>query len=122
MAKCNPTKDYTKVPNSYLRDKTLSLKAKGLITQILSLPEDWRLSIAVFEGMNSDGQAAVSSAIKELEAHGYLERRTIRRGAKILKVDYIIHISQQTQDDINMQILKGLEDLNYEKASDRASR
>lgn len=90
MPRCNPEFDYTKVPNHYLRDKELSLKAKGLLTQILSLPEDWSVSIARLAGMNADGQAAMKAAIKELEAHGYLTRRQIRNGTKLSSVEYIL--------------------------------
>lgn len=89
MPRYNPEFDYTKVPNGYLRDKELSLKAKGLLTQILSLPEDWNVSIARLAGMNADGQAAMKAAIKELEERGYLSRRQIRNGTKLSSVEYI---------------------------------
>lgn len=89
MPRYSPEFDYTKVPNSYLRDKELSLKAKGLLTQILSLPEDWNVSIARLAGMNADGQAAMKAAIKELEERGYLSRRQIRNGTKLSSVEYI---------------------------------
>ena len=112
MPRYNPEFDYTKVPNGYLRDKELSLKAKGLLTQILSLPEDWRLGITVFEGMNADGQVAIASALKELEARGYLERRTVRQGIKIVRVDYILfpnlqnlNQGQLNQGTVNRDIL-----------------
>lgn len=107
MPRYSPEFDYTKVPNSYLRDKELSLKAKGLLTQILSLPEDWRLGIAVFEGMNADGQVAVASALKELEARGYLERRTVRQGIKIVRVDYILfpNLQNLNQGNVNQEII-----------------
>lgn len=124
MPRCNPEFDYTKVPNHYLRDKELSLKAKGLLTQILSLPEDWRLGITVFEGMNSDGQVAIASALKELEARGYLERRTVRQGIKIVRVDYILfpnlqnlnqgQLNQGTvnRDMLNHENLNGIKELS----------
>ena len=90
MPRCNPEFDYTKVPNHYLRDKELSLKAKGLLTQILSLPEDWNVSVARLAGMNADGQASMKAAIKELEMRGYLVRRQNRNGTKLSYVEYII--------------------------------
>lgn len=90
MPRCNPEFDYTKVPNHYLRDKELSLKAKGLLTQILSLPEDWNVSVARLAGMNADGQASMKAAIKELEMRGYLVRRQNRNGTKLSSVEYII--------------------------------
>lgn len=90
MPRYNPTVDYTKVPNGYLRDKDLSLKAKGLLTQILSLSEDWRLSVAVLSGLSSDGQSAIKAALKELEARGYLARRQVRNGTKLGSVEYVL--------------------------------
>ena len=132
MPRCNPEFNYTKVPNHYLRDKELSLKAKGLLTQILSLPEDWRLGIAVFEGMNADGQVAIASALKELEARGYLERRTVRQGIKIVRVDYILFPNLQNlnqgqlnqgdvnRDMLNQENLNGIKELSIKELSNKA--
>lgn len=89
MPRCNPEFDYTKVPNHYLRDKELSLKAKGLLTQILSLPEDWNVSVARLAGMNADGENAIKTAVKELEERGYLARRKVWSGRTIVCTQYV---------------------------------
>lgn len=69
---------FTVVRNDFLRDSTLSWKAKGLITYIMSLPDDWRLNIADLKTRSKDGQEAVMSGLAELIEAGYC-RRTMQR-------------------------------------------
>lgn len=64
-------KDYTTISNLFLRDKKLSLKAKGLLATILSLPEDWDFSISGICAIVKEGKTAVYSAIDELKEYGY---------------------------------------------------
>lgn len=64
--------NYTTVSNICLRTKTLSLKAKGLLTLCLSLPEDWDYSIAGLVTLSRDGRDSVTKALEELEKHGFL--------------------------------------------------
>lgn len=68
--------DYTVVSNFYLKDKRLSLKGKGLLTTMLSLPENWDYSIEGLAALSDDGRCSVVTAIKELEELGYLRRST----------------------------------------------
>ena len=68
----NKTKDYTVMSNCALRDKRLSLKAKGLIAQMLSLPEDWDYSIAGLAAINKEADNTIKTALDELKAAGYL--------------------------------------------------
>ena len=65
-------RDYTVMSNYHLRDKTLSLKAKGLLSLVLSLPEDWDYSIAGLCAICKESTCAVNSALNELKAAGYL--------------------------------------------------
>ena len=58
--------------NTHLRDKTLSLKAKGLLSQMLSLPDEWDFSMAGLKAINPEGITAVESALKELREKGYV--------------------------------------------------
>ena len=71
-------KDYTIMANHHLRDKTLSLKAKGLLSLMLSLPEDWDYTLRGLAAICRDGTESIGAAVKELEAGGYIERRQIR--------------------------------------------
>ena len=69
------TGDYTVMSNYHLRDKRLSLKAKGLLSQMLSLPEDWDYTLTGLTVINRESKDAVRSAVRELELAGYIHRR-----------------------------------------------
>lgn len=66
--------DYSIIDNLYLRDKKLSLKAKGLMTIMLSLPDDWEYSVNGLSAFSGEGKSSINSAVNELEKHGYLRR------------------------------------------------
>jgi len=66
------TKDFTAMCNHHLRNVKLSLKAKGLLSLILSLPEDWDYTTKGLACICKDGVDSIASALKELEQHGYL--------------------------------------------------
>ena len=68
---------FAQVSNVALRDETLSLKAKGLLSLMLSLPDDWNYSISGLVTLSKDGKDSVMSALAELEKFGYLERQRI---------------------------------------------
>ncbi len=72
------TKDYTVMANYHLRDKGLSLKAKGLLSLLLSLPDTWDHSIAGYATICRDGVDGISTTIKELERNGYIIRTRLR--------------------------------------------
>ena len=67
-------KDFTQIDNCVFRDKSLSMKAKGLLTQIYSLPDDWSYSIRGLASLFKDGKEAVNNALNELIEHGYIVR------------------------------------------------
>ncbi len=67
-------KGYTVMSNHHLRNKELSLKAKGLLSQMLSLPEDWDYTLAGLPFINREKIDAIREAIKELERAGYIVR------------------------------------------------
>lgn len=72
------TKDFTVLPNAVLRDTSLSFKARGILTLMLSMPEDWVTYQTWIENQGKEGVEAIRSGIKELEEHGYLRREIIR--------------------------------------------
>lgn len=76
------TRDYTVMSNSHFREKEMSLKAKGLLSLMLSLPDEWDYSIAGLVLLSKDGKDSVMSALSELEEFGYLirTRRTNEKG------------------------------------------
>ena len=71
-------KDYTIMSNHHLRNVDLSLKAKGLMSLMLSLPEDWDYTLKGLACICRDGVDSISRTIKEWEDHGYLTRRRFR--------------------------------------------
>lgn len=86
------TKDFTVMSNHHLRDKRLTLKAKGLLSQMLSLPEDWDYTLAGLAYINRESKDAIRSAVEELEKTGYLERRqTMDRRGQFSCNEYVIH-------------------------------
>lgn len=81
---------YTVIDNEIFKDNTLSMKAKGLLCQMLSLPDNWSYSIAGLTTLVSDGESAVRSALKELKEAGYFRREQVRKDGKIAKIEYVI--------------------------------
>lgn len=75
------TKDYSVMSNYHLRDHNLSLKAKGLLSIMLSLPDDWDYSAKGLATMTSNGSDSINSALRELEKYMYLVRTPIRNEA-----------------------------------------
>lgn len=67
-------KNFTCIDNHLFEDKTLSMKAKGLLATILSLPDNWKYSVNGLASLFSDGRDAVNGAINELIDHGYIVR------------------------------------------------
>lgn len=74
------SKDYTVMANYHFKDRTLSLKAKGLMSLMLSLPDDWDYTVAGLVTLCRDGRDSIRSALKELEEAGYLKRERNRNG------------------------------------------
>ncbi|MGN0131242.1 MAG: DUF6017 domain-containing protein [Lachnospiraceae bacterium] len=86
------TRDYTVMSNCHLRDKRLSLKAKGLLSQMLSLPEDWDYTLAGLSSINRESKDAIRSAVNELERAGYIRRyQTTDAQGKFSGNEYIIY-------------------------------
>lgn len=74
------SRDFTIISNKFLRNSEMSLKAKGLLAFLLSLPDEWECSISGFRNYASDGKGSIQTALNELEALGYLTREP-NRGA-----------------------------------------
>ena len=83
---------YTVMSNHHLRNKELSLKAKGLLSQMLSLPEDWDYTLAGLSFINREKIDAIREAVKELERAGYIVRSRERdEKGRLRGTDYIIY-------------------------------
>lgn len=89
--------NYTKIDNNYLEDKNISLKAKGLLTLMLSLPDDWRFNIKGLCLLCKESKLAFTNALKELEENRYLIIEKVHsRDGKFL-YNYIVYEKQYTQ-------------------------
>ena len=85
------TRDYTVMANFHLRDITLSLKAKGLLSLMLSLPEDWDYTTKGLARICKDGVDSICATVKELEKAGYVRRRRVRNElGQLAEVEYTI--------------------------------
>jgi hypothetical protein len=83
-------KNYTTISNQLFKNKTISLKAKGLMAYLLSLPNDWDLSINGIVSISMEGRGAIGNIFKELIAAGYIERIQIRDKGKFVGYDYFV--------------------------------
>ena len=84
-------RDYTVMSNYHLRDMLLSLKAKGLLSLMLSLPENWDYTMKGLARICKDGIDSISGGIRELEAHGYLVRARVRNeNGQLCSIEYTI--------------------------------
>lgn len=85
------TQNYTVMSNYHLRDKTISFKAKGLLSLMLSLPENWDYTLAGLARISLEGKDAIRAAVVELEKAGYVQRRqTTDKAGKFGSNEYII--------------------------------
>ena len=89
-------KGYTVMSNHHLRNKKLTLKAKGLLSQMLSLPEDWDYTLAGLSLINRESIDAIRTAVWELEKAGYITRRQGRDDkGKMTAIEYTIYEQPQ---------------------------
>ncbi len=85
------TRDYTVMSNYHLKDKNLTLKSKGLLSMILSLPDEWNYTTRGLAAICKEGVDAIGSALKELETAGYIVRHQLRgANGRITDTEYII--------------------------------
>ncbi|WP_147335468.1 helix-turn-helix domain-containing protein [Blautia obeum] len=115
------TKNYTLMSNHHLRDKDLSLKAKGLLSVMFSLPDSWNYSIPGLCAILKENETAVKSTIKELKATGYLivDKKKPCKEEGRSKFEYIYNIYEtphEVSDNSNNQeaFFQGIETLALE--------
>lgn len=85
------TSYYTKVSNTFLHDPSLSLKAKGMLCLLLSLPDDWNVSVKGLQTMCSDKTFSLRNALDELKSTGYISADSIRaHNGSYRGIDYTI--------------------------------
>lgn len=96
----NKTKNYTVMSNYHLQDKNLSFKAKGLLSCMLSLPDDWNYSVRGLASISKEGIKAINSMLKELEENYYLKRERKQENNGRFYYEYNIYETPYTQKGI----------------------
>lgn len=95
------TRDYTVMSNIHFREKEMTLKAKGLLSMMMALPDDWNYSIAGLAALSKDGKDSVMSALNELERFGYLKRtRLMDSNGQFAGFDYDIFEHPQGAENV----------------------
>lgn len=98
----NKTNNFTVMSNYHFKEKKMSLKAKGLISLMLSLPDDWDYSISGLATLSKDGKDSIMSALSELEAFGYLTRKRItNEKGQFAGVEYNIFETPQPKEPVS---------------------
>lgn len=96
VIRVHKTKDFTVMSNFHLRDFNLSWKAKGMLSVMLSLPEDWDYSVSGLVAMAKDGKDSTTNALCELESLGYVKRtKAIDERGRFAGYDYDIYETPQ---------------------------
>ncbi len=94
------TRDYTVMSNHHLKNRALSLKAKGLLSMMLSLPDDWDYTTRGLASICREGVDAIGKTLKELESAGYIERRQLRgKDGRITDTEYTIYEQPRKSPD-----------------------
>ncbi len=87
----NRENPYTKVSNSYLRNKNVTFCAKGILTYILSMPDTWNVNVSDLIASSGEGRSIVYREVKELVCHGYMQQICHRENGKISRYEYLIY-------------------------------
>lgn len=102
VIRIHKTANYTVMSNYHFKEKKMSLKAKGLLSLMLSLPDDWNYSISGLVTLSKDGKDGVMSALAELEEFGYLTRsRLTNQKGQFSGVEYNIFEVPQPEKPIS---------------------
>lgn len=98
----NKTNNFTVMSNYHFKEKKMSLKAKGLLSLMLSLPDDWDYSISGLATLSKDGKDSIMSALSELEKFGYLTRtRLTDEKGRFAGVEYNIFEQPQQENPVS---------------------
>ena len=111
-------KNYTTMSNYHLQDKDLSLKAKGLLSLMLSLPENWDYSVAGLKSICRESINTINSVLHELEKYNYLARNRVYANGKIVDWEYCIYEKPNLHlknEDIENEDIENLDIENEEQ-------
>jgi len=115
VIRVHKTSNFTVMSNYHFKEKRMSLKAKGLLSLMLSLPNDWNYSISGLVTLSKDGKDSVMTALAELEKFGYLTRQQlVNEKGQFSGVEY--HIFEQPQKGNPVAENANTENANTEKS------
>ena len=129
--KINKNKNYTTISNYHLKDKNLSLKAKGLLSIMLSLPSNWDYSVRGLTEICKETKDTINGILKELEENKYLLRKRVYCNGKISDWEYNIYESNdlypknqdiENQDIENQDVNKITKQLNTKQYKENNKR
>lgn len=99
--------NYTVMSNYHLKEKNMSLKAKGLLSMMLSLPDDWDYSLAGLIAICKENETAVRSALKELKDFGYLRvDKMMPNETKTGRIEYVYNVFEKPQKNETPKVEK----------------
>ena len=108
VIRVNKTRDFTVMSNYHFRDKGISLKAKGLLSQMLSLPPEWDYTIAGLAAINKENETAIVSALRELKAAGYLVvTKRLPNETESGRIEYEYDVYEQPRDPVENEKQEG---------------
>ena len=97
----NKTKNYTTMSNHHFREKEMSLKAKGLLSLMLSLPNNWDYSISGLVSICKENETAIKSTLKELKEFGYLKvTKLLPNQTESKRIEYIYDVFERPQNNL----------------------
>lgn len=103
------TKNYTVMSNYHFKEKTMSLKAKGLLSLMLSLPDNWDYSIAGLVAICKENETAIKSALKELQQFGYVKVDKIMPDkTESGRIEYVYNIYEKPKQEDKKQCVENL--------------
>lgn len=115
VIRVNKTKDYTVMSNTHLKDKNLSLKAKGLLSIMLSLPDGWNYSIEGLIAICKEGEKALVSALEELKKNKYLvTTKLYPNQTKSKRIEYVYDIFENPKNEKQDPQNVGLENVGLQ--------
>lgn len=108
------SKDYTVMSNAHLHDKRLSLKAVGLLSIVLSLPDDWHYTVKGLVGSVKDGERSVNGALSELKQCGYLQVNKLYPNSERSKIEYQYVFYEKPQDLQNVPLEQDIQNVGLQ--------
>ena len=107
--------NYSVISNGFIRRKDLSWKAKGILTYILTLPDDWKINLNEITTHATDGEKSFRSGWKELETAGYIKRYPVRDGQRISHWETIIRESVDIEPSAELSGFVDVQDVDVQK-------